>query len=501
MKKALSIVSLVLACSSTSIAIPDFVQQAYIKASNSAIGDRFGYAVALSGDTLVIGARYEDSAATGVNGNQSDNGAEESGAAYVFVRSNGEWAQQAYLKASNTDAGDHFGVSVAVSGDTLVVGAIREDSNAMGVDGEQNNDSAIDAGAAYIFVRNAGVWSQQAYLKATNSGAGDEFGWSVAISGDSVAIGAHQEDSSATDVGGDGSDNSAPQSGAAYLFTRSGDTWSPQAYVKASNTDGGDLFGGAVALAGGRLIVGAWKEDSSATGVGGDEGDDAFTDAGAAYLFVRSGATWSQEAYLKASNSASFDYFGYAVGLTTDRALVSAYAEDSSATGVDGDESNNSADDSGAAYVFVRSGANWNQEAYLKASNTESSDFFGRSVALSDQTALIGANGEDSSATGVDGDGSDNSAGESGAAYAFVRSGTQWSPLAYVKASNSAAGDQFGKSAAVSSKRGVLGAIWEDGGDTGVNGDENDNGASDAGAAYLFEDLNAPLFSDSFEGG
>ena len=132
--------------------------------------------MAVSGDTVVVGAHREDSNATGVNGNQSDNSAVDAGAAYVFVRSGTTWSQQAYLKASNTGAGDCFGCSVAVSGDTVVVGALGEDSNATGVNGNQSDNSAADAGAAYVFVRSGTTWSQQAYLKASNTGAGDLFG-------------------------------------------------------------------------------------------------------------------------------------------------------------------------------------------------------------------------------------------------------------------------------------------------------------------------------------
>jgi hypothetical protein len=201
------------------LTIDPIAQQAYLKASNTGAGDEFGDSVAVSGDTVVVGAWGEDSSATGVNGDQADNSASNSGAAYVFVRSGGVWSQQAYLKASNTGAGDFFGWSVAVSGDTVVVGAQYEDSSATGVNGNQADNSALDSGAAYVFVRSGGVWSQQAYLKASNTGAGDEFGRSVAISGDTVVVGAPSEDSSAVGVNGNQADNSAADAGAAYVFT------------------------------------------------------------------------------------------------------------------------------------------------------------------------------------------------------------------------------------------------------------------------------------------
>ncbi len=173
-----------------------------------------------------------------MNGDQSDNSADASGAAYVFVRSGTTWSQQAYLKASNTDAGDRFGSSVAVSGDTVVVGAHGEDSNATGVNGNQSDNSAVHAGAAYVFVRNGTTWSQQAYLKASNTDADDCFGGSVAVSGDTVVVGADGEDSNATGVNGDQSDNSAREFRRGLRVRAQRDDWSQQAYLKASNTDG-----------------------------------------------------------------------------------------------------------------------------------------------------------------------------------------------------------------------------------------------------------------------
>ena len=150
----------------------------------------FGRSVAVSGDTVVVGADGEESNATGINGDQDDNSASYAGAAYVFVRNGAIWTQQAYLKASNTDTFDRFGISVAVSGDTVVVGAFYESSNATGVNGDQNDNSAQYAGAVYVFVRDGTTWTQQAYLKASNTDMGDEFGASVAVSGDTVVVGA-----------------------------------------------------------------------------------------------------------------------------------------------------------------------------------------------------------------------------------------------------------------------------------------------------------------------
>ncbi|MFW5927417.1 MAG: FG-GAP repeat protein, partial [Wenzhouxiangella sp.] len=213
--------------------------------------------------------------------------------------------QQAYLKASNTGEGDEFGFSVAASGDTVVVGAPREDSDASGVDGDQGDDT-FDAGAAYVFVRDGSDWTQQAYLKASNTDRIDWFGWSVAVSGDTVVVGAMGEDSDATGVDGDKTDDSAEDSGAAYVFVRDGSDWSQQAYLKASNTEADDEFGRSVAVSGDTVVVGAPFEDSDGGDAGGvtvDQNNNDAPDAGAAYVFVRDGSDWSQQAYLKASNT------------------------------------------------------------------------------------------------------------------------------------------------------------------------------------------------------
>ena len=477
------------------LTIDPVVQQAYLKASNSGVSssnDFFGLSVAVSGDTVVVGAYLEDSSATGVNGNQADNSAIDSGAAYVFVRSGGVWSQQAYLKASNTGAFDNFGWSVAISGDTVVVGAFGEASNATGVNGNQADNSAGESGAAYVFVRSGGAWSQQAYLKASNTEAGDYFGRSVAVSGDTVVVGALFEDSEATGVNGNQLDNSALQSGAAYVFVRTGIVWSQQAYCKASNTGSADVFGTSVAVSGDTVVVGAVSEKSNATGVNGNQADNSAADSGAAYAFVRSGGVWSQQAYLKASNTGAFDNFGWSVAVSGNTVVVGAHGEDSNATGVNGNQANNSSSFSGAAYVFVRTGASWSQPAYLKASNTGSSDQFGRSVAVSGDTVVVGANGEDSSATGVNGNQASNGASESGAAYVFVRSGSDWSQQAYLKASNPGDFDYFGYSVAVSGDTVVVGASREDSNATGVNGNQADNSSINAGAAYTFDLDNNP---------
>jgi hypothetical protein len=460
-----------------------------------------------------------------------------------------------YFKASNTDpfGYDLFGISVALSadGNTLAVGAYLEDSNATGVGGDQANDLARNAGAVYVFARDDGAWSQQAYIKASNTEADDEFGWSVALSsdGNTLAVGAGGEDSSATGVNGNESDNSIQNSGAVYIYARSGSTWSQQAYVKASNPDVGDNFGYRVALSadGSTLAVGAPNEDSSATGVNADPTNNAAPQAGAVYVFGRSGATWNQQAYVKASNTDPIDYFGWSIALSGDgnTLAVGAWAESSDATGINGDQSSNSAptsgavyvlirngnvwsqqayvkasnpdptdsfgcsvalatdgttlavgayyeDSTGAAYVFARSGNTWSQQAYAKASNAEAADLFGFSVALSGDGNILAVSAwsEASNATGVGGDESDNSALNAGAAYVFTRSGSTWTQQAYVKASNTDADDQFGwlGSVALSGDGNTLavGSRSEDSNATGINGDQSNNSAIDSGAVYLY---------------
>ena len=400
------------------LTIDPIVQQAYLKASNTEAFDQFGWSVAVSGDTVVIGVPFEDSNATGVNGNSSNNSSTDSGAAYVFVRSGGAWSQQAYLKASNAGANDGFGGSVSISGDTVVVGADQEDSSATGVNGNQADNSASISGAAYVFTRSGGVWSQQAYLKASNTEVADFFGSSVAVSGDTVVVGAWGEDSNVTGVNGNQADNSAQFSGAAYVFIRSSGAWSQQAYFKASNAGALDTFGDSVAVSGDMVVVGAQGEDSNATGVNGNQADDSAVNSGAAYVFAHSGGVWSQQAYLKASNTDTADEFSISVAVSGDTLVVGA-RDDSNATGVNGNQADNSAAESGAAYVFFRSGGIWSQQAYLKASNTEVADLFGWSVAVSSDTLVVAAPGEASNATGVNGNQANNSATGSGAAYVF----------------------------------------------------------------------------------
>jgi len=465
---------------------PPAVQDAYLKPSNTGAQENFGSAMTADGDTLVVAAQDESSCGTGVNGSQENYGCDYAGAVYVFVRQDQTWVQQAYLKASNSEESDQFGTAVAISGDTLVVGAIGEDGGAFGVDGAQADNSQASSGAAYVFVRQDGVWSQQAYLKASNTGKDDKFGSTVAIFGDTIVVGAPGEDSAAAGVDGNQADNTRAAAGAAYVFQRNGTTWSQSAYLKASNPGGGDVFGSAVAVGASTLVVGAPAEDSNATGVGGSQASNSCSNSGAAYVFVRSGATWNQEAYLKSSNVSSYASFGAAVAASGDTIAIAASEESEGGTGINQPLPDIGVLGSGATFVFVRDGATWQQQAYIKAANAGEKDYFGSALALVGDVLVVGANGEASAAVGVGGDQGDDNAPDAGAAYVFVRKGVVWTQQSYVKAANADSDDAFGSAAAIAGHWAIVGAPWEASQATGVDGDATDNGWAGNGAAYVF---------------
>ena len=264
-----------------------------------------------------------------------------------------------YAKASNTGENDWFGRNISLSGDgnTLAVGALKEDSNATGIGGDDDNNLATDSGAVYVFSRSGTTWTQQAYVKASNTQASDGFGVSVSLSrdGNTLAVGATHEDSNAVGIGGDDDNNSISSSGATYVFSRNGTTWTQQAYVKASNTGAYDWFGGSLSLSsdGNTLAVGANFEDSNATSIGGDDNNLA-TDSGAAYVFSRSGTTWTQQAYVKASNTGENDYFGTNVSLNSDgnTLAVGATGEDSNSKVINDVGTDTGANGSGAVYLY-----------------------------------------------------------------------------------------------------------------------------------------------------
>jgi FG-GAP repeat len=321
-----------------------WVQQAKLTASDGAANDNFGISVALSGDTAVIGAIFNDAASS------------DTGAAYVFVRSGTSWIQQAKLTASDGASDDQLGMSVAIAGDTAVVGTVNDD------------DLGDRSGAAYVFVRAGASWTQQAKLTATDGAAADQFGISVAVSGDTAVVGAY------------GDDDLGASSGSAYVFVRTGTSWSQQAKLNAADGAAIDEVGISVAVEGDTALVGAVFHE----------------DRGAAYVFVRTGTSWSQQAELTASDAAQSDNFGNAVALSGNTAVIGAPNDSDLGAG------------SGSVYVFERTGTSWSQQAKLTAADGASTDFFGISVALSGTTAVVGA-------IGVDERGS-----SAGAAYVFA---------------------------------------------------------------------------------
>lgn len=465
---------------------PSFQQQAYLKASYPDINDWFGFSVAIDGNTAVIGAQREDSNNQGVNGNQHNELMPDSGAAYVFIRDEDGWHQQAYLKASDPEENDLFGSSVAISGNTIIIGA----------PGKGNRQ-----GASYIFTRTGNNWSQQASLQypqfdtACNSFelCNIRFANSVAIENDTVVIGAPGENSGAIGVNGDQLNLDKIGSGAAYIYTRSGNTWTQQAYLKASNTGGkmdnglfGDNFGRSVAISGNSVVIGAALESSDANGVNADQNNDFAISTGAAYVFVRHGSRWSQQAYLKASNPDRNDYFGNDVDIFGDTLVVGAPGEDSNAKGINGNQGNNLAANSGAVYLFTRHNNLWIQQAYLKAHNADKSHDFGISTAISENNLVVGAMTEDSDAVGVNGSQSETGLRSSGAAYVFTRDHNGWHQQDHLKAPNPDIGDWFGISVSIDDEIVVIGARNEDSNASGVNGNLDDNSIFEAGAAYIY---------------
>lgn len=400
------------------------------------------------------------------------------------------------LKASNTDSNDNYGNAVAVSNDgsTIAVSAFKES----GIVNDPTANSAALSGAVYVYRKTNGIWNEVAYLKAPNADDKDEFGYAIALSGDgnTLAVSTINEASSATGIDGNQLDNLAPASGAVYLYVNSGSSWQSQAYIKSSNSNLVDSFGFSVSLDSGgtTLLVGAPGESSSAQSINGDETDNTGSLSGAAYVFELQNNQWAQTAYLKSTNSDKLDSFGYDVALSEDglTAVVGSPGEDSNAISVNGDEMDNSSDNSGAAYVFVHNGTTWAQDSYLKASNSDSEDQFGHSVDVnSDGTVIaIGAFNEASDSE-INGNESDNSASGAGAAYLFYKSQAGWQQEDYIKAVNSDASDRFGSDVQLSSngKALIVGSPNESSSSQGLDGDVQLNDASTAGAVYLFTDV------------
>jgi hypothetical protein len=380
--------------------IDPFIQQAKLTASDGTVGDALGPSVAVSGDTVVVGAPHAT-----VNNHPLQ------GAVYVFVMPAGGWAsetQAAKLTASDGAGSNTLGSSVAISGDTVVAGAAN----------------SLPDGAAYVFVMPAGGWAsetQAAKLTASGSNTNEELGYSVAVSGDTVVAGAVNSHSG----------------GAAYVFVKPAGGWASetdQAKLTASDGANGDEFGGSVAVSGDTVVAGAPGTPINGTSPGG-----------AAYVFVKPTGGWASEteqAKLTASDGAGGDEFGGSVAVSGDTVV----AGDPEAT------VNNHAGQ-GAAYVFVMPAGGWaseTEQAKLTASDGLPGDQFGHSVAISGDTVVAGA-----PVATVKGN------SEQGAAYVFVMPAGGWASKteqAKLTASDGAAGDQLGFSVGVSGDAVVAGA-------------------------------------------
>ncbi|HYE16445.1 MAG TPA: hypothetical protein VD968_18545, partial [Pyrinomonadaceae bacterium] len=310
------------------------VEQQRLQASDAAVNDQFGYSVALSGDTAVVGARFDDHP-----------GKTDAGSAYVFVRSGGVWTEQAKLQASDADAHDFFGHSVALEGDTAIVGAYADDTG------------KTDAGSAYVFTRSGTTWTQQQRLQARDADASDLFGVSVSMSGDMAIIGAYWDENSGIFA-----------AGSAYVFTRSGGVWAEQQKLQAGDPSASDQFGWSVEVDGDTAMVGATQDDNG-----------SMLSVGSVYVFTRSGGAWTQQQKLQASEPGYGDSFGVSISLSGGTAFIGAYDDD------------NSSANAGSAYVFARSGGVWTEQQRLQAGDAGPNRFFGWSVALEGDTAAVGA--------------------------------------------------------------------------------------------------------------
>lgn len=519
--------------------IPEEELAGYIKAGDPPQPlDRFGWEVKVSddGSTLAVSAPAEDGDYSGDDLDQKFSGGVSSknaggnecvrqnpsssdsasrniiaGAVYVYTRApDGTWGFEDKLQGSNTNDHNCFGSAIDLStdGDRLIVGAESERVD------PSDDTTTRDAGAAYVFDRDAdGSWSQTSYIKPSLNG-GEFFGSDVALSGDGTTLvaGAQQKDKSGE-----------TEAGAVYVYTLDGNgNWTQQSLIQAANAVQLDTFGESVALSanGDTLAVGAVNEAADATGI--DQGDTISTnhssdtpqDVGAVYVYTRNDSgNWSRQVYIKpdyvgpnaATCSKTYcweyaDYFGTDVALTADgnTLVVGANGDDSDATGVkntSGSEFSAAKDNSlvsaGAAYVYARSAGSWSRDAYIKASNTDANEWFGTRVAVSPDgdTIAVGAPDEGSATTGVnEGGQSDNSIENGGAVYVYDKDGGDWSQRSYVKAPVTDQYDYFGRSVALSRDGNVLavGAQGEASGAFGIEADRTFNRTPAAGAAYLY---------------
>jgi len=297
-------------------------------AADGATGHQFGWAVGLSGNTAVISANRDE-----------ENGV-QSGSVYVFVISGSTWTQEAKLTASDGKGEDQFGFSVAIEGDTVVVGAWNVDTN---------------RGGTYIYVRSGTAWTEQAKLVNSDS-SDDNMGESVAISNDTVVVGASVYDSFR---------------GSVYVFVRSGSMWTEQVKLTASDGTQNDYFGVGVAISDDTIVIGAYNRN-----------ENGFA-SGSAYIYSRSGSDWTEQAKLIPSDGDSFDRYGRSVAIDFDTAVIAAENDDDSGR------------DSGSVYIYIREGSEWTEQAKLVASDGAIGDSFGKSVAASGDLVVIGSSRDD----------------------------------------------------------------------------------------------------------
>jgi hypothetical protein len=355
-----------------------------------------GWSVALDGDTALIGERGQ--------------------LVHTYVWSGTTWSSQGILRPSDGSFQDEYGTAVAVSGNIAVVGAFRD------------NAAGAEAGAAYVYFRTAAGWRPQGKLVGSDTAAGDEFGAAVDVDGDRVVIGAPRADAGAVDTG------------AVYVFRRSGATWTQERKLVPSDADINDQAGSAVAIDGGRVLIGAPASDSL---------------RGAAYVFQRGPVLWKQQAKLLPTGIAD-GQFGNAVALHDNTAVIGAYQDDGPDHPLQG-----------SAYVWTRAEFEWTVQAKLFAQDGEYSDGFGRSVAVDGDTVVVGASHDDAAIA-------DGSGRDTGSAYVFTRGSAGWRRTAHLVPRGLDAYDFAGFSVAVSGDRVLMGAHGDD-----------DYDAS-AGAAYLF---------------
>jgi len=366
-----------------------WTQDQKLTAGDGSDGDRFGDSVSLSDDRVIVGVPYDD-----------DNGS-DSGSAFVFVYSNGVWMQEQKLVAGDGEVDDHFGWSVSLLGDRAIVGAPDDDAN------------GTDSGSAYVFVCSNGVWMQKQKLVAGDGARGAEFGISVSLSGESSIVGAR------LDVG------SGDYSGSAYVFEYSNGVWAEEQKLTDANGEGDDNFGLSVSMSEDTAIVGALQNRNDGVGYG------------SAYVYVRSNGVWRQDAKLKAGDGKAYDTFGRSVSLSGDRVIVSAFENDGNGIYY------------GSAYVFARSNGVWNQEAKLTADDVTSGGLFGNSVSLSGDRAIVG-------------DHNDGANGHHfGSAYVFARIRGVWAQEKKLTADDSVEGAEFGFSVSISGDRAIVGAHYD----------------------------------------